>query len=346
MIVEKNIFGVMPDKREAMLFKFITCNGLEVSISNYGGIITSIKSPDRYGNVREITAGFSTLDQYLQGHPYFGAIVGRYANRIGDGKFSINGDNYTLSVNDGKNHLHGGNMGFDKKLWDYHLAEYDDRAVLELEYLSPHLEEGYPGNLKAGVIYSISSDNELSVSFTGETDMATHLNMTSHCYYNLSGFVNNIYDHKLMLRSSSYLETDEQGIPTGEIISSEKSPCDFRRFKKLDESISLSAGGIDHSFVIDEISNYEMPAAVVTHDESGRRLTIYTTQPGVQVYTGNFLDGSITGHNATVYSKHCAICIEPQHFPDSPNHPEFPSTLLVPGEKYSQKIRFVFGTDE
>jgi aldose 1-epimerase len=346
MIVEKKIFGVMPDKREAMLFKFITCNGLEVSISNYGGIITSIKAPDRYGQVREITAGFPTLDQYLKGHPYFGAIAGRYANRIGGGRFSINGNYYTLSVNNGENHLHGGNIGLDKKLWHYHLTEYDDKAVLELEYLSPHMEEGYPGNLKAGVIYSIGDDNEISVSFTGETDMATHLNMTSHCYFNLSGFADNIYDHKLMLNSSAYLETDEQGIPSGEILSLENSSFDFRRFKKLGEAIPWSDGGLDHCFVIDKSSDSEMPAAVVTHDKSGRRLTIYTTQPGVQVYTGNYLDGTITGHNSTVYSKHCALCIEPQHFPDSPNHPEFPPTLLASEEKYFQKIRFVFGTDE
>lgn len=346
MIVEKKIFGVLPDKREAMLFKFITCNGLEVSISNYGGIITSIKVPDRYGQVREITAGFSTLDQYLQGHPYFGAIVGRYANRIGGGRFTINGNNYTLSVNEGANHLHGGDMGFDKKLWHYHLAEYNDKAVLELKYLSPHMEEGYPGNLKAGVIYSIGDNNELSVLFTGETDMPTHLNMTSHCYFNLSGFEDNIHDHKLMLNSSAYLETDEQGIPTGEIIAIENNHLDFRRLKNPGEAVNMSDGVLDHCFVIDKSSDSEIPAALIKHEDSGRNLAICTTQPGVQVYTGNFLDGTITGHNATVYSKHCAICIEPQHFPDTPNHPEFPSTLLVPGEKYFQRIRFVFGTDE
>jgi len=346
MIVKRGRFGFLPDGREASLFQFITRNGLELCISNYGGIITSIKAPDKYGNSCEIVAGFASLDQYLQGHPYFGVIVGPYANRIGKGKFSIYGKEYSLPVNDGENHLHGGDNGFHTRLWDYHLTEYEDKGVLQLRYLSPHMEEGYPGDLDVNVVYTISDENELSISFTAAAGFPTHVNLTSHGYYNLGGFKNNILDHKLMLNSSSYLEIDENRIPTGEILSAIDTPFDFSRFKELGESIPLIDGGLDHCFIIDNLSNIEKPAAALIHEKSGRRLTIYTTQPGVQVYTGNSLDGSVSGHNCTVYHKHWAVCIEPQHFPDSPNHPGFPSTLLLPGEEYAHRIRFVFGTTE
>jgi aldose 1-epimerase len=346
MIVNTSTFGLLPDGSEAKLFQFITCKGLEVCITNYGGIITSVKAPDKYRNTQEITAGFASLEQYLQGHPHFGVIVGRYANRIAKGKFSIDGKEYSLPINNGPNHLHGGNNGFHTKLWNYELTEDDNKALLKLGYRSPDMEEGYPGDLDINLIYTITNENELSISMTATTNRPTHVNLTSHGYFNLSGFKNNILDHKLMLNSCSYLEIDENQIPTGKILSTNNTPFDFSTFKELGEGVPLIDGGLDHCYIIDNLCEIEKPAAILIHEESGRTLTIFTTQPGVQVYTGNSLDGSVVGHNCTTYHKQWAVCIEPQHFPDSPNHPNFPSTILLPEKKYAHKIKIVFGTTE
>jgi aldose 1-epimerase len=335
-------FGLMPGGDEVKLFTFETKKGLEISITNYGGIITSVIMPDKHSNREEITAGFPTLSDYLKGHPHFGVIVGRFANRIAKGSFAIEGEIFSLPINNGLNHLHGGDNGFHVKLWDYDFEEKNDSASLKLTYLSPHLEEGYPGNLEVSVIYTVNDNNELAIDFFAKTDTATHVNLTSHGYFNLSGFKNNIFDHHLYVNSDKYVEVDETQIPTGKLIPSSNFPFDFSTSKQLECGIKSIPGGIDHCYVLNKDKSFKAPAAILTHEESGRKLIVYCTHPGLQVYTGNSLDGSEKGHNGIVYHKNWAICMEMQHLPDSPNQPSFPSTLLKPGETYHQKAKLVF----
>jgi aldose 1-epimerase len=343
MIVNTAKFGNLPDGREVKLFTFKTLNGLIICITNYGGIVTSIKTPDKNGISEEITAGFDNLDQYIKGHPHFGVVVGRFANRIAKGRFTLNSINYKLPINNGPNHLHGGDNGFHTKLWDYQVEENEDRASLKLKYSSPNMEEGYPGNVEVNVIYTVHDNNTLDINFEASTDSPTHINLTTHGYYNLSGFKTDITGHLLKLDSTTYVEIDETHIPTGKIKSCTGSPFDFTETKLLGKGIEAIPGGIDHCFALSHPRKFEQPAAELIDQESGRTLTIHTTQPGVQIYTGNSLDGSLKGHNGTVYNKHWAVCLETQHFPDSPNQPKFPSTQLNPGKKYNHKTKIVFG---
>lgn len=342
MIVNTAKFGNLPDGREVNLFTFETPNGLNISITNYGGIVTSIKAPDKHGVSEEITAGFDSLDQYIKGHPHFGVIVGRFANRIAKGKFTLNNIDYNLPINNGPNHLHGGDHGFHTKLWDYELENNIDSASLKLNYSSPNLEEGYPGNVEVAVTYTIHNNNLVDINFEARADSPTHVNLTTHGYYNLSGFKMDITSHLLKLDSTAYVEIDDTQIPTGKLKSCMTTPFDFTKKEQLGKKIAHIPGGIDHCFPLSHPRNFEKPAAELIDEESGRILTIYTTQPGIQVYTGNSLDGSQIGHNGTVYNKHWAVCLETQHFPDSPNQPNFPSTLLNPGEKYNHTTRFAF----
>ncbi len=333
----------MPNGPEAKLFTFDSPNGFSVSITNYGGIITSIKAPDRNGNLEEVTAGFSSLEEYLKGHPHFGAIVGRFANRIAKGKFSIEGKEFNLPINNGLNHLHGGDNGFHTKLWDYTIGNDAEKATLKLNYTSPHMEEGYPGNLSVEILYTIHDSNSLEINFEARTDETTHVNLTSHGYFNLNGFKAKIFDHQLSLNSSNYVEVDETQIPTGKLVECHNTPFDFSKPKLLGHSILAIPGGTDHCFVLNKNNDYQKPAAVLVHPESGRSLTVYCTHPGIQVYTGNSLDGTCIGHNGTIYHKHFGVCLEMQHFPDTPNQPNFPSTLIKNGEIYKQRAKLEFG---
>ncbi len=335
-------FGKLPDGRDVKLFRFEAAGGLKVSISNYGGIITSIQAPDRNGNVAEITAGFPVLKPYLEEHPYFGAIVGRYANRIAGGIFMIEGKEYTLHVNNGPNHLHGGKEGFDKKPWDAHPFSEKTYAGVLLKYKSPDLEEGYPGNLDVSVKYRVHDNNSIEIEYEATSDAATHVNLTNHTYFNLNGFTGNVFDHSLWLKAAQYLANDPNQIPTGEYLDCKGTGFDFHN--KLIKGIpgqKLSAQ-MDHCFVVNKNGSIDEPVAVLYHPGSGRRLTVYGTQPGIQVYTSNFLDGSLIGHNGTVYEKNMAICLENQHFPNTPNTPGFPETLLKPGQKYRQALKWQF----
>ncbi len=336
-------FGELPNGEQAKLFCFETDNGMRVKITNYGGIITSIEVPDRNGKSEEITAGFPSLDKYLQGHPHFGVIVGRFANRIANGRFRIFGKEYSLPINNGPNHLHGGNEGFHTKLWNYELQHSEQHAKLILTYISKHHEEGYPGNLRVTIVYTIHNSNRINITFQAKTDAHTHVNLTSHCYFNLSGFRGTIHDHTLFVNANHYLEVNENLIPTGELIPVVNSPFDLTSPKRLSSCLELLSDGFDHCFALND-PGYQSPlCAKLSHEESGRTMSVFCSQPGLQVYTGNSLDGTHIGHNNTAYIKHGAICLETQHFPNTPNQRSFPSTLLTPGETYLHEATLSFG---
>ena len=298
--------------------------GFEVTIITYGGAIVSLKVPDRNGVFGDIVLGFETLEEYVNNPLYFGALVGRYANRIARGRFSLNGLEYQLPCNNGVNHLHGGFKGFDKRVWN----ASEDGNVLHLSYFSKDGEEGYPGNLTAYVDYSLRA-NELSIEYRATTDRDTIVNLTNHSYFNLRG-AGTILDHELMLSADSFTPVDEGLIPTGEIRLVEGTRMDFRKSRPID------SGGYDHNFVLNDWNGSLRSAARVYEPTSGRLMEILTTQPGIQFYSGNFLDGSYGGKYGFVYEKYAALCLEPQHFPDSPNHPNFPSTILHAGEEYHE----------
>jgi aldose 1-epimerase len=335
MKVTERIFGKMPDGREVKIFDLETSGGMGLSITNYGCIITSVRMPDRNGKVEEIAAGFPQLEPYLGEHPYFGAIVGRVANRIGGARFEIDGREYIISANNGKDHLHGGFVGFDRKLWDCEAEIGESEAKITFRYTSPHLEEGYPGNLKSEVVYTLLDNNKLWMTFSAETDAPTHVNLTNHGYYNLGGFKNDVTDHKLRIHASSFLELNDELIATGRLRDCGKNDMDFRNFR----NVKLP---MDHCFVMDDHPEKMEPKVQLIHEASGRRLSLRSTQPGLQVYTSNYLDGTLIGHNGVAYQQYSAICLETQGFPNSPNITSFPSTLLNPGEKYQQMVFFQF----
>ncbi len=342
MLVFIDDFGKDFSEDEILLYTFKSGGGMEVSITNFGAIITSIKVPDNKGNIDEITMGFDNLQQYIDNHPYFGALVGRYANRIGNGSFTLDGTTYNLFRNNGANHLHGGQKGFDKKLWNSILENDSNGATLKLFYLSRDMEEGYPGNLLTNVTYRIFDNNSLEIHFQATTDKITHVNLTSHCYFNLNGFKRNVLDHILFIDANHYLPLTDDMIPTGEIAGLSGTAYDFSKPKKIGEDISKIPNGYDNCYVLNSPSLHK-PSAIVEDLVSGRFLKIFTTQPGIQLYTGNFLDGSSIGHNKTSYRKHFGLCLETQHFPDTPNKPGFPSTLLKPNEEYNHSVKYEFG---
>ncbi|MCW3119525.1 MAG: aldose 1-epimerase [Chitinophagaceae bacterium] len=331
--VVKIDFGTVDGKP---VYQYILTNakGDQVKITNYGATVTSWSSLDKNGKKTSIVLGFDSLSGYLGGSPYFGAVVGRYGNRIAKGKFKIGDSTYTLAVNNGANHLHGGIKGFDKQVWD--VAETaDSLPVLSLNYLSKDGEEGYPGNLKVNVTYTLTDEDELTIEYTAETDKPTVLNLTNHSYFNLTGdHSNNILDHKMMIKADYYTPVDTGLIPTGELRAVKGTPFDFNTPKKIGERIGKVPGGYDHNFVLKRTDSSLQLIASVTDTVSGRKLEVFTTQPGVQFYTGNFLNGSIKGSDEIPFNKNAGFCMETQHFPDSPNKPKFPTTLLKPGEKY------------
>ena len=336
-------FGAMPDGRQVQLFSLINDRGLEVKITNYGGIIAAINVPDRDGNIDDVVLGHDMLEGYLNRSRYFGAVVGRFANRIAHGRFTLNGDSYSLATNNGANHLHGGLKGFDKVLWE--ARELSDG--LQITYLSKDGEEGYPGNVRATINYSLMPANELRIEYLATTDKETIINLTNHSYFNLAG-EGTILGHELTLNADAFTPVDKGLIPTGEIRSVANTPMDFTSVAAIGARLGENyeqlkfAGGYDHNFVLRGGAGELKQAATIYEPRCGRVMEVFTTQPGMQFYSGNFLNGSIVGKRGVQYVKHSGCCFEPQHFPDSPNHPEFPSTVLKPGEQYQQTTVFRF----
>lgn len=344
--VEKSLFGITTEGDSAMLYTLTNEQDITVTITNYGGIITGIYTPDKGGKTTNITLGFDNLEQYLEGHPFFGALVGRYGNRIAGAQFSLDGDSYTLAANNGNNTLHGGVKGFDKKLWSPEVIGCEERSALKLTYTSPDGEEGYPGNLRVTVTYELLMD-QLFITYEAETDKPTVLNLTNHTYFNLAG-EGDIRDHILYINASKYTPVDSSLIPTGELTNVEGTPFDFRKPYLIGERFDEVGGnpvGYDHNFVIDGSEGEKNLAAKVLDPKTGRFIEVKTTEPGVQFYTGNFLDGTLVSGNTT-FQQHSGFCLETQHFPDSPNQPDFPSTVLRPGEKFVSQTIFRFGVEE
>lgn len=322
------------DSSPVYLYTLTNSKGTVVTITNYGGTVTSFVTTDKNGNKSSIVIGFDSLGGYLQKPPYFGALVGRYGNRIGNAKFALDGKEYHLAVNNGKNTLHGGLKGFDKVVWTPTVMN-DTVPMLMLTYMSKDGEEGYPGNLKVIVHYTLTNDDELKIEYIATTDKATPVNLTNHSYFNLTGDVSNtILNHTLMIDADNYTPVDTSLIPTGEIKSVKGTPFDFTTAKAIGRDIDSVKGGYDHNFVLNKKDNSLQKVAVLSDSTSGRSLEVYTTEPGLQFYTGNFLDGTFKNRDGKPINQHTALCMETQHFPDSPNKPNFPSTILQPGQEY------------
>lgn len=333
------------------LFSLCNSNGIEIVVTPLGGIIQKILVPDRAGDVADIALGFDSLDDYRERSPYFGAIVGRFGNRIGGGRFTLDGEEYVLAINNGKNHLHGGLVGFDKVCWSAEEFVESGDGGLRLSYKSADGEEGYPGELSVEVTYELNDTNDLSVTYRATTTKRTHVNLTQHAYFNLGGHdMGSILDHEICVNADFFTPTDEDQIPTGEIWSVEDSPLDLRSPVRIDERIESEdeqmkfGGGFDHNFVLSKLPYDMSRAAKVLDAKSGRTLEVYTTEPGIQFYTGNNLNG-IRGKGDTIYHKHAGLCLETQHFPDTPNKSMFPSTMLDPAQKYFSKTIYKFGIE-
>ena len=345
MKLDTQAFGQTRSGEAVSLYTLRNDHGNVVSITNYGGIIVSWLVPDRRGTADDVLLGFDTLEGFLGVHPYFGALIGRFGNRIAEGKFTLNGVEYTLAQNNGTNHLHGGFKGFDKVVWDAKEIRSAERVGVELRYLSKDGEEGYPGNLSLAVVYALTNDNALTIDYTATTDKDTVLNLTNHAYFNLLGAASgkDVLGHELTLYADAFTPVDAKLIPTGELRRVSGTPLDFTspmaigaRIRQDDEQLRLG-GGYDHNFVITRKGAGLARAARVYEPTTGRVLEVETTEPGVQLYTGNFLDSSpITGKKNVVYCKHAGFCLETQHFPNSPNCASFPTTVLKPGDTYRQ----------
>ena len=335
--LERAAFGRTGDGHTIDLFTLTNDRGLTARVMTYGAILTSLKVPDRRGRLDEVTLGFDTLDEYLAGHPGFGATIGRFANRIASGSFMLGGVEYELARNEAPNHLHGGVKGFDEALWQARDASTTDGPGVAFSYLSPDGEEGYPGNLSATVTYSVTNANELRIEYEATTDKPTHVNLTNHTYWNLSGpGAGDILGHELQLTASRYLPVGEGSIPMGEARLVRGTPMDFTMATPVGLRIEQTSPGYDVCYVLDS-GGAAAPslAALICDPGSGRSMQVLTTEPGIQLYTGNFLDG-VKGAGGCVFHKHAALCLECQHFPDSPNQPTFPSTVLSPGQVYRQ----------
>ncbi|MBN2554028.1 MAG: galactose mutarotase [Spirochaetales bacterium] len=338
MELRREAYGSTPEGAQIDCFTLKNPGGVEARVITYGCILNSLRMPDRNGRIGEITLGFDNLQGYLSGHPYFGALVGRFANRIAGGSFELDGQRYTLACNEkGRNHLHGGVAGFDKKVWRAEELREQDSVGVRFSYTSPDGEEGYPGRLELIATYTLDRNDELAFDYRAETDRATPVNLTNHAYWNLGGAGSGpVYDHVLSLDCSRYLEVDDELIPTGELLPVEGSALDFRSEKAIGEDIGQLALGYDHCFVVDRTSDGLIPIGRLFHPASGRGLEIHTTKPAVQLYTGNFLDG-IRGANGAIFDRHGALCLETEHYPDAVNHPGFPAAVLRPGETYHHR---------
>lgn len=348
--ITKKSFGKLPDGSEVVQYTVTNKNGIEMNVINYGAIITTLKTPDKNGVMEDIVLGFDSLKGYLHGSPFIGAVVGRYGNRIAKGKFKLDGKEYTLAINNAPNSLHGGVKGFDKVIWNVEEINVPEGPALKLTYLSKDMEEGFPGNLHAEVIYILGDNNELKLIYRATTDKATVINLTQHSYFNLTGNTKrDILDHELTIYSDEIVPVDKTLIPTGKFRKVAGTPFDFTtphvigsRINDKDEQLELG-GGYDHCFVLRDSKDSLKHAATVTEPVSGRTMDVYTTEPGVQFYSGNFLTGNLTGKGNVTYQKRFGLCLETEHYPDSPNQPQFPSVVLKPGEVYKTSTVYKFG---
>ena len=367
--INEKYYGLTPEGDTVTSYTLTNVQGMKMEVLNYGGIIVSLTAPDREGHYEDVVLGFDSLQPYIQRNPFFGALVGRYGNRIAGGKFSLDGNEYALAQNNGKNHLHGGTKGFDKVVWISQALETPEGPSLELAYTSAHMEEGYPGELSVRVTYLLSNDNALHVDYVATTDRPTIVNLTQHTYFNLNPNAETILDHELTLNADRYLPVDEGLIPIGSLNKVTGTPFDFLDAHSVGERIDSDhpqvaiGGGYDHCWVLNgpsrrhrlsasteatqrrrwpaETEDDLKTAAVLFDPATGREMTVETTEPGVQFYSANFLDGSIKGKGKT-YEKRAALCLETQHFPDSPNRPDFPSTRLDPDQTYRSTTVFKF----
>lgn len=345
--ITKRPFGTSPGGQAVDLYTLRNANGVEATIATYGGIVTSLKVPDKKGQMGDVVLGYDDLAGYIKSSPYFGCLVGRYGNRIAQGRFTLDGKLYALAVNNGPNALHGGLQGFDKVVWTAKSKLTAQGPVLELSYVSKHGEEGYPGTLVVKAVYTLTADNALRLDYTATTDKPTVVNLTQHSYFNLRG-KGDILGHVVQINAEKFTPVDATLIPTGELRPVDGTPFDFRkpaaigaRIGDNDEQLKFG-GGYDHNWVIDKPMNKLGLQATVYEPESGRVLEVLSSEPGLQFYVGNFLDGTITGKGGWTYQFRHGFCMEPQHFPDSPNQPNFPSTVLRPEEKYRNTIIYRF----
>lgn len=346
--VESRVFGTLSDGTEINEYKIANNNGIEVSVISYGGIITKLLVPDKNGKIEDVVLGYDDLNSYVNDSPYFGAIIGRYGNRIAKGKFTLDGQEHQVPQNNGLNSLHGGDKGFDKVVW--HAKQFHNKNVagIVFTYTSADGEMGYPGTLTCEVTYTLDNDNNLKIDYKATTNKTTVVNLTHHSYFNLSAGKNDILEHELLLNANKFLPVDSTLIPTGELRVVDNTPFDFRSFKPIGQSIDaenrqLQYGlGYDHCWVVNK-SNSTMNLAGTLYDpKSGRKMDVLTTEPGIQFYSGNFLDGSNVGKGGKTYKYRSGLCLETQHFPDSPNQEKFPSTVLKPGEVYRSSTIYKF----
>ena len=341
MTVDRNIFGILGTGEEVELF-VLASRDLTLGLCSYGATLVSLRVPGRSGRRDDVLLGFSTLDPYTRKHPYFGSTVGRFANRIAGGSFELGGRRYVLARNNGPNSLHGGRRGFDKYVWAAEAYHENGGVFVRLSLESPDGDEGYPGGLRASATYGLSRDNELSALFEAEADAPCPVNLTNHAYFNLEGEGRgDILSHEVTLPAASYLPVDDTQIPTGELAAVEGTPFDFRTGKPIGRDLAGTSGGYDHCYVVDGAPGRLRPCATVGEPASGRTLKISTTQPGVQFYTGNFLDG-IPGKGGALYGRHAGFCLETQNFPDAVNRRDFPDCIYGPGRPYSEKTVFAF----
>jgi aldose 1-epimerase len=347
--ITKQSFGTSPDGKPVDIFTLRNRRGMEARICNYGGIVTSLKVPDRNGQFGDVVLGYDSLDGYIKSSPYFGCLVGRYGNRIAKGKFKLNGQEYTLVTNNYPNALHGGTRGFDKVVWDAKILATPEGPGLELRYVSKDGEEGYPGNLSVTAVYTLTEDNGLKLDYDATTDKDTVVNLTQHSYFNLAQR-GNILGHVVMMPADRFTPVDSTLIPTGELRPVQGTPFDFRtptaigaRIEQDDQQLKFGKG-YDHNWVFTKKLNQLTLLARVTEPTTGRVLEVLSTEPGLQFYSGNFLDGTITGKGGWTYQFRNGFCMEPQHYPDSPNHPAFPTTVLKPGQVYRNTIIYRFST--
>ncbi len=349
--IEKSVYGKTAQGEEIESYKLKNQNGMEVDIMTYGGIITSLKVPNKEGISEEVVLGFNNFEQYTKDNPYFGALIGRYGNRIAKAKFTLDGVEYKLAANNGANSLHGGPEGFHRRIWTAEEATGGEKATLKLKYVSKDMEEGFPGNLTVFVTYTLSNDNTLEVDYEATTDKKTVVNLTQHSYFNLSGdFSKTILDHEIIIDSDKLVPVDADLIPTGKLDDVTNTPFDFRQAKAIGKEIEvendqLKKGlGYDHCWVLNNQDKGFRFAASAYDPTSGRLLEVFTDEPGIQLYTGNFLDGTLPTRDGKTYAHRTGFCLETEHYPDSPNQKDFPSTELKPGETYKTKTSFKFST--
>jgi len=345
--IEKKQFGTTQEGQNVDQYLLKNKSGMQISIITYGGIITSWTAADKNGDYKDIVLGYNTLEEYETETPYFGALIGRYGNRIAKGRFSLNDTTYALAINNGVNHLHGGLKGFDKVVWEAETMSSATEASLVLKYLSEDMEEGYPGNLATTVTYTLNDNDELEVKYEASTDKTTIVNLTQHSYFNLSAdFNQTVLDHELTINADAFIPVDETLIPLGNLSEVSQTPFDFRTSKRIgkdinEENIQLTNGlGYDHCWALNEQDKGMRFAASAYEPVSGRLLEVFTDEPGIQFYSGNFLDGSLPSKSGGVYEQRTGFCLETQHYPDSPNQEDFPSVVLHPNEKYESQTTF------